>query len=92
MKVAVDIGGSGALARIEKGRKIMKDSRTEWSSVDELPVRPFWIGGLIYQRLSFVSHPDGAYRSRSRFRLSTVITRSSLVPYPKSKRRKAILR
>lgn len=38
MKVAVDIGGSGALARIEKGRKIMKNSRTEWSSVDELPV------------------------------------------------------
>ncbi|KAF8610159.1 hypothetical protein BDV93DRAFT_517340 [Ceratobasidium sp. AG-I] len=38
MKVAVDIGGSGALARIEKGRKIMKDSRTEWSSVDELPI------------------------------------------------------
>ncbi|KAG8746438.1 hypothetical protein FRC12_014287 [Ceratobasidium sp. 428] len=38
MKVAIDIGGSGALARIEKGRKIMKDSRTEWSSVDELPI------------------------------------------------------
>ncbi|KAG9102209.1 hypothetical protein FRC06_002207, partial [Ceratobasidium sp. 370] len=38
MKVAIDIGGSGALARIEKGRRIMKDSRTEWSSVDELPI------------------------------------------------------
>ncbi|KAG8691837.1 hypothetical protein FRC11_007803 [Ceratobasidium sp. 423] len=38
MKVAIDIGGSGALARIERGRQIMKDSRTEWSSVDELPI------------------------------------------------------
>lgn len=54
MKVAIDIGGSGALARIEKGRKIMKDSRTEWSSVDELPVSNlpgFWPTGsdLVYQ-------------------------------------------
>ncbi|CAE6461702.1 unnamed protein product [Rhizoctonia solani] len=38
MKVAIDIGGSGALARIEKGRKIIKDARTGWSTANELPI------------------------------------------------------
>jgi hypothetical protein len=32
------IGAGGALARIEKSRKVMRENRSEWSQVDELPV------------------------------------------------------
>ncbi|CAK5264255.1 unnamed protein product, partial [Mycena citricolor] len=38
LRVVGDIGGGGALARIEKGRKIMRESKSEWSQVDELPI------------------------------------------------------
>lgn len=40
LKVVADIGGGGALARIEKGRKLMRERKSEWSQADELPVRP----------------------------------------------------
>jgi hypothetical protein len=32
------IGAGGALARIEKSRKVMREKKSEWSQVDELPV------------------------------------------------------
>jgi hypothetical protein len=41
LRAVGDIGGSGALARIEKGRKVMRERKSEWSQTNELPVRPF---------------------------------------------------
>ena len=38
LRVIGDIGGGGALARIEKGRKVMRERKSEWSQSDELPV------------------------------------------------------
>lgn len=38
LRVVGDIGGGGALARIEKGRKLMRERKSEWSQTDELPV------------------------------------------------------
>jgi hypothetical protein len=38
LRVVGDIGGGGALARIEKGRKVMRERKSEWSQTDELPV------------------------------------------------------
>ncbi|KAK2466960.1 hypothetical protein APHAL10511_001218 [Amanita phalloides] len=38
LRVVGDIGGGGALARIEKGRKVMREKKSEWSQVDELPI------------------------------------------------------
>src|SRR6266478_4711291 len=38
LRVVGDIGGGGALAKIEKGRKIMRERKSEWSQIDELPV------------------------------------------------------
>ena len=40
LRVVGDIGGGGALAKIEKGRKIMRErtQKSEWSQADELPV------------------------------------------------------
>ena len=39
LRVVGDIGGGGAMARIEKGRKVMGDRKGEWRQMDELPVR-----------------------------------------------------
>jgi len=36
--VVGDIGGGGALARIEKGRKVMGDRKGGWTQADELPI------------------------------------------------------
>ena len=38
LRVVGDIGGGGALAKIEKGRRIMRERKSEWSQADELPV------------------------------------------------------
>jgi E3 ubiquitin-protein transferase RMND5 len=38
LRVVGDIGGGGALAKIEKGRRIMRERKSEWSQSDELPV------------------------------------------------------
>jgi len=38
LRVVGDIGGGGALARIEKGRKVMRERKSEWSQADELPI------------------------------------------------------
>ena len=39
LRVVGDIGGGGAMARIERGRKVMGDRKGEWRQMDELPVR-----------------------------------------------------
>jgi len=36
LRVVGDIGGGGALVRIEKGRKVMKDKKGEWNQAKEL--------------------------------------------------------
>ncbi|KZT26251.1 hypothetical protein NEOLEDRAFT_1155765 [Neolentinus lepideus HHB14362 ss-1] len=38
LRVVGDIGGGGALARIEKGRKLMRERKSEWSQTNELPI------------------------------------------------------
>lgn len=38
LSVVTDVGGGGALARIQKVRNVMKEKRTEWSAKGELPV------------------------------------------------------
>ncbi|KAI0695931.1 CTLH/CRA C-terminal to lish motif domain-containing protein [Cytidiella melzeri] len=38
LRVVGDLGGGGALARIEKGRKVMRERKSEWSQSDELPI------------------------------------------------------
>lgn len=41
LRVVGDIGGGGALSRIEKGRKVMRERKSEWSQTNELPVSFF---------------------------------------------------
>ena len=41
LKVLNRIGGGNALVRIEKGKKVMKERRGDWTNNDDLPVRPF---------------------------------------------------
>ncbi|KAG6376104.1 putative E3 ubiquitin-protein ligase [Boletus reticuloceps] len=38
LRVVGDIGGGGALARIEKARTVMKEKKSEWSQSGELPI------------------------------------------------------
>lgn len=38
LRVVGDLGGGGALAKIEKGRRIMRERKGGWSQADELPV------------------------------------------------------
>ncbi|THU90701.1 hypothetical protein K435DRAFT_781093 [Dendrothele bispora CBS 962.96] len=38
LRVVGDIGGSGSLGKIEKGRKLMRERKGEWSQRDELPI------------------------------------------------------
>ncbi len=38
LKVVTEIGGGGALAKIEKGKRVMRERKSEWSQTDELPV------------------------------------------------------
>ncbi|GAA5821215.1 hypothetical protein JCM3770_006878 [Rhodotorula araucariae] len=38
LTVVTDVGGGGALAKIMKVRAVMKEKKTEWSAVGELPV------------------------------------------------------
>ena len=48
LKVVGDIGGGGALAKIEKGRKIMRERKSEWSQSDELPVSTPFADWCVY--------------------------------------------
>ena len=47
LTVVTDVGGSGALAKIIKVRTVMKEKKTEWSAVGELPV-----SGISFRRAS----------------------------------------
>lgn len=38
LKIVTDVGGGGALAKIAKVKGVMKEKRTEWTTVQELPV------------------------------------------------------
>ena len=38
LRVVCDTDGGGALAKIKNGRKIMRERKSEWSQVDELPM------------------------------------------------------
>ncbi|KAH6918632.1 ubiquitin-protein ligase E3 [Coprinopsis sp. MPI-PUGE-AT-0042] len=38
LRVVGDIGGGGALSRIEKGKKVMKERKSEWNHDEELPI------------------------------------------------------
>jgi len=38
LRVVGDIGGGGALAKIEKCRRVMRERKSEWSQRDELPI------------------------------------------------------
>jgi len=40
LKILNRIGGGNALVRIEKGKKVMKERRGDWTNNDDLPVRP----------------------------------------------------
>lgn len=42
LKLVANIGGGIALPRIEKGKKIMKEKKGEWSHTDEIPVCGFF--------------------------------------------------
>lgn len=49
LRVVGDIGGGGALSRIEKGRKLMRERKNEWSQANELPVSPkvFYVSWVV---------------------------------------------
>jgi hypothetical protein len=38
LRTVGDIGAGGAIVRIEKGKKVMREKKSEWSQTDELPV------------------------------------------------------
>lgn len=49
LRVVGDIGGGGALARIEKGRKVMRERKSEWGQSGELPVSVLTFISLLAQ-------------------------------------------
>ena len=79
LRVVGDIGGGGALARIEKGRRIMRERKSEWSQSDELPVSC----SLALQVSLFNSHWP---RSKFLCRLKTDTIRSLRARCPKTSR------
>lgn len=66
LTVVTDVGGGGALAKIMKVRAVMKEKRTEWSAVGELPVRPLSLGasGELRLRASSSLRPSPPAHSR----------------------------
>jgi hypothetical protein len=68
LRVVVDLGGGGALARIEKGRKVMRERKSEWSQKDELPVSICFLPVLISMLMLFAQieiplPPENRYHS-----------------------------
>ena len=54
LRVVADLGANGALAKIERAKKIMQEKKTEWTAADEIPVRlPFPTSHYIYYIFSF---------------------------------------
>lgn len=54
LRVVADLGANGALAKIERAKKIMQEKKTEWTAADEIPVRlpfpHFSLTSIIYSR------------------------------------------
>jgi hypothetical protein len=66
LRVVGDIGGGGALAKIEKGRKIMRERKSEWSQSDELPVswrHPEFLLSLTLDQIEIPLPPENRYHS-----------------------------
>ena len=84
LRVVGDIGGGGALARIEKGRKVMRERKSEWSQTDELPV-----GSILRAppRADYMS-----LRLRYLFLLRIGTIQYSRAPFPRSRPQNIILR
>lgn len=87
LSVVTDIGGGGAMARIQKVRAVMKEKRTEWSAVDELPVRPLSLARVVGMELMRWER-----RSRSPSRRVIATTRYLRAPSPRSNRPRRTLR
>lgn len=86
LRVVGDIGGGGALARIEKGRKVMRERKSEWSQSDELPVE--WNLSLLSCGFLYL----GWARLRSRCLQRIDITLSLPAPCRRSSPRNRTLR
>ena len=68
LRVIGDIGGGGALARIEKARTVMKERKSEWSQTDELPVCIFpllmsSVSHCPYLQIEIQLTPENRYHS-----------------------------
>lgn len=55
LKILSRIGGGNALVRIEKGKKVMKERKGDWTNNDELPVRPSILPSIFNPTPSSVS-------------------------------------
>jgi hypothetical protein len=51
------IGGGNALVRIEKGKKVMKERKGDWTNNDDLPVRPSFLPSIHNPSPSLLSAP-----------------------------------
>lgn len=38
LRVVGDLGGAGALSKIERGKRVMFEKKSDWAASDELPV------------------------------------------------------
>lgn len=83
LRVVGDIGGGGALARIEKGRKVMGDRKVEWDQMTELPVS-------LHETLFACLFTNTCIRSRFLYHRRIGITRSLPVLFRKNSRQKRI--
>lgn len=54
LKVVSNIGGGVALPRIEKGKKIMKERKGEWSHTEEIPASGFLLPPIQKQACFFI--------------------------------------
>ncbi len=90
LRIAVDLGAGGALSRILKVRAVMKESRSEWSQADELPVSARWKVARAFPLLVQPADiPRASHliqlRSRSRSRRRCASTASSAAPSARSR-------
>jgi hypothetical protein len=60
LKILNRIGGGNALVRIEKGKKVMKDRKGDWTNNDDLPVRPSVLPSMFNPIPSLISVPGPA--------------------------------
>ena len=82
LRTVGDIGAGGAIVRIEKGKKVMREKKSEWSQTDELPVCPSLLLGIsVYKLLA---------RSRFPYRQSNGTIPYSRVQFQRSNQQKLI--